>query len=143
MNQDYRQFMELNYGNKIKHMFADFESQVRDRFCVTHPGCHSCKGCGTPELPMDLAVLGTPCPPFSQARTKRWADGSVEAHRFFATTFGTTYDFLERQNPAAVILEQVEGFDLPFSQQDATTPKQRCPAVTECTTYLLQFSYSS
>lgn len=125
-NRGYRKFLEVNFGDRIRHMFEDFQDQIDGKPCLLHQGqCLSCTGCGNSVEPADLAVLGTPCRPFSRQRTKRWANGSVQSHQHFKTTFSTAYNFLEVKNPQCCILEQVEGFDAPFSSEDPVTPKQR------------------
>jgi len=120
MNPAYRAFMQLNY--KIPHMYEDFEEQVSEHKCLYHRTFTAECLRGSKA---DLAVLGTPCPLFSCARTKRYRDGSVESHHHFSATFQTAYRFLAAVNPAVAILEQVEGFTLPFSTTDETTPKER------------------
>ena len=72
-----------------------------------------------------LAVLGTPCPPFSTQRTKRFKVNSVREHAAYGTTFNSTLAFLETFNPVTAVLEQVAGFDMPESEADETTPLTR------------------
>ena len=59
-----------------------------------------------------LACFGTPCPPYSTQRPKRFSDGTVKDHPSFNTTFVGAYNFLFKYEPMVAIMEQVEGFDL-------------------------------
>ena len=53
---------------------------------------------------------------------QRWFSGKPSS---LSATFQTAYRFLAAVNTAVAILEQVEGFTLPFSTTDETTPKER------------------
>ena len=70
-----------------------------------------------------VAVVGTPCNPFSVYGTKRFRDGA-QAHAQFSTTFKDLKVWLEDLNPPTAILEQVVGFTQRISPDDARTPLQ-------------------
>ena len=125
LNISYREFLHENHGDLIEHMYTSFQDQVDEACCLLHPKSQSCKGCGSAGRFADVAILGTPCPPFSTQRCKRYSQGSVKNHHDFNLTFKTTYDLLLQHNPRVVVFEQVEGFDLPFACDDPTTPKTR------------------
>ena len=69
--------------------------------------------------------MGTPCDPFSKTRPKRWLDGSVKQHSDYNVTFKDSYNTLLTYEPRLVIMEQVDGFDLPYCAGDSESPKQR------------------
>lgn len=73
----------------------------------------------------DLAVVGTPCQPYSRQRVKRSQVGSVESHKSHHTTFSDLLQWMESLQPKALIAEQVVGFDQPESVEVRTTPFQR------------------
>lgn len=62
---------------------------------------------------------------------KTEVDGSVKAHGDFATTFQDVYQLLEAEEPLITIMEQVDGFDMPFSSTDRQSPRER-PAKGGC-----------
>ena len=94
--------------------------QICGEGCLKHVG-----RCGNRQSSPRLAVFGTPCDPFSKQRSKRWCDGSVKSHGDFATTFQDVYKLLEMEEPLIIIMEQVDGFDMPFSSTDKQTPRER------------------
>ena len=117
--EPFRDFISENF--KVSHVHSTLADQAAGKPCLLHPECTSC------PLHSDaqLAVLGTPCNPYSKGRVKRWADDSVKSHVSYDTTFKDTYAFLQCAEPRIAILEQVDGFLLRFSSTDAQTPHQR------------------
>ncbi|CAE7197677.1 unnamed protein product [Symbiodinium sp. CCMP2592] len=81
--------------------------QVQSCGCLKHPsGKCALESC-------DLCVFGTPCPPFSQFRGKRYRGSSVAEHSQVHTTMEDARDMLVVGQHKAVIMEQVPGFDMP------------------------------
>ncbi|CAE7215305.1 unnamed protein product [Symbiodinium sp. CCMP2592] len=81
--------------------------QVQSCGCLKHPsGKCALESC-------DLCVFGTPCPPFSQFRGKRYRANSVAEHSQVDTTMEDARDMLVLGQHKAVIMEQVPGFDMP------------------------------
>ena len=87
--------------------------------CLLHPH-ECCKIRGG-----DLCVLGSPCPPFSTQRGKRFRDGAVFAHPLFSVTFHDARDAIVDGCHRAVILEQVEGFAKPQVTGEDLSPMDR------------------
>ena len=117
-----REFMNSNFSARElpSHVFKTLAEQTQaadePRPCTTHD-THCC----TAGLLPQLAVLGTPCHPFSKMRMKRFIDGAA-AHRSYETTFGDMKDFLTRFNPGTCVMEQVEGFDSPMRTGSPESP---------------------
>ena len=112
-----------NFGATVTHFFASMESQAFDCSCLLHEKATTCGAdtCGA----ADLAVVGTPCQPYSRQRVKRSEDGSVRAHKKYDATFKEFLDLLQSYEPKACVGEQVEGFTSPESAADPTTPFER------------------
>lgn len=128
-NADFQEFLRLNF--QPSHLHATIADQTQDAPCLLHPYGETCEcssECGSQGSP-DLACLGTPCPPFSRARPKRFCDGSVKGHSDYSTTFAGAVAFLTKYEPRVCIVEQVDGFGNPFSASDSECPKDRqvCP----------------
>lgn len=87
--------------------------------CRLHPGEH-CKIEG-----VDLCVMGSPCPPFSTQRSKRFHDGTVTDHPLYSVTFHDARDAIVDGGHKAIILEQVEGFAKPQVVGDELSPMER------------------
>ena len=104
-------------------MHGAVEDQIRGKPCRCHPQSEGCNIAQKGQI--KLAVLGTPCPPFSKQRPKRFQDGTVKSHSHYSVTFSSAVDFLARFEPMVGLMEQVDGFDLPFSTTDSETPKMR------------------
>lgn len=127
----YQAFIEANFPDRIEHAYRTMADQICGEGCLKHVGSgRRCGNQGQRQSPR-LAVFGTPCDPFSKQRSKRWCDGSVKAHGDFATTFQDVYQLLEAEEPLITIMEQVDGFDMPFSSTDRQSPRER-PAKGGC-----------
>ena len=116
----FRSVVSANYGPQHFHEFI--EDQLRETPCLLHPDSESCK---LPEC--DICVCGTPCPPFSKFRAKRFSDGSVAAHQATDVTMRNARDLLASGLHKAFILEQVPGFDQAEESSDkyGVTPMRR------------------
>lgn len=104
------------------HFHSSMQNQLKQVACWLHPA-HQC------ELKVvggaDLAVVGTPCQPFSRQRVKRSATGSVRNHHGFATTFSDLLQWLQEFEPKSCVAEQVVGLHTPESSTERTTPMDR------------------
>ncbi|CAK9013183.1 Uncharacterized protein SCF082_LOCUS11820 [Durusdinium trenchii] len=80
----------------------------------------------------DMAIIGTPCQPFSKQRTKRSVEGSVRGHSKFDTTFVDLIAWLATFEPKCGCCEQVEGLDRPESASNKTTPMERRNSENSC-----------
>lgn len=119
-NPAFRAFTLAN--QKPAHFHASFGEQNRNCPCLLHAGSN---GCWKPQH-IDLAVMGTPCDPFSEQRCKRYQDGTVKQHHLYKVTFEDALNLLtSKDSPNAVILEQVLGFAEPESQSESTSPLDR------------------
>ena len=49
----------------------------------------------------------------------------MKAHHDYKVTFKSTYDWLVAHEPDVCIMEQTEGFGMPFSADEPETPKER------------------
>ena len=99
-------FLESNFPGQPLRMFKTLEDQLESDDCMLTP---------------HVAVWGTPCDPFSRQRCKRFSDGAM-AHVGFDTTFSELKRWLEVFNPAAGVMEQVEGFSMPLHTGTSVTP---------------------
>ena len=116
----------LHSGNEIRHLHETLQAQVAGETCckcAADGGSSSLGGCKVSQSP-DLAVVGSPCPPFSQMRSKRFKDGTTKAHKEFETTFTDVIQWILKFEPVTVIMEQVAGFDKPLSVDECQTPLQ-------------------
>ena len=122
----YRSFVTNNFPD-VKHVHETLQEQSCGAACLLHRvSGDSFSGCACgPDQPPQLAVLGTPCDPYSRQRPKRFISGSVKTHKDYGTTFSDTYDFLRQHEPKICVMEQVPGFNMPFSSDDDETPKDR------------------
>ena len=110
-NPEFREYQALNHEG-IEHMHLTMEDQHRARPCTLHKHAESCDPCASlPGGCPQLAVFGTPCPPFSRQRTKRFAENSVREHQAFAVTFEDTFKWLQKFEPITALMEQVKGFN--------------------------------
>ena len=112
--------MSVNYTPK--HFHECLEDQLSNKPCLLHSDHESCQ---MPEC--DICVCGTPCPPFSKFRAKRFSDGSVANHAATSVTMRSARDLLARGLHKAFILEQVPGFDQVEESSDkyGATPMRR------------------
>ena len=126
MNPAYQNFCKVNH--LFEHLHATMEEQTCDAPCLLHSGVDHCSvasGAGGEFQSPTFACFGTPCPPFSPQRPKRFHSGSVQEHHAYMTTFQGAVSFMKRFEPKIAIMEQVEGFDQRFSSDEDETPKTR------------------
>ena len=112
-----------------QHMHRTIEEQNAGRPCLKHPKARSCQMAGA-----DLLVMGPPCPPFSQQRSKRLREGTVKNHPAFNVTWNCAFSAITSKKHRAVIMEQVVGFDMPEKGEDETP---MCRPADVCSTSLL------
>lgn len=115
----YLAFCEHNHS--CDHMHGSLESQMKDERCLLHSAETGRACCALPHG-VDFLCMGTPCPPFSRQRPKRFASGTVKQHRDANTTFMHAGAFLEKYEPRVAVLEQVEGFIMPMAAGETDTP---------------------
>ena len=118
-SKPFQQFLKDNFSPG--HLHDTMADQVEGCACLLHPTKQECQIAPNP----DLLCMGTPCDPFSKTRPKRWLDGSVKQHFDYNVTFKDSYNTLMTYKPRLVIMEQVDGFDLPYCSGDSESPKQR------------------
>lgn len=117
MNPEFRRVFQRNH--ECEHLWSTMRDQLDGNPCILHPSNRSC--CMS-EL--DLWVMGTPCPPFSDQNPNRSKVGAVEAHRLYPVTFKDAQDAII-QGHKAYLLEQVPGFDKPYHPGTEETPLDR------------------
>lgn len=113
--------------------------------CVWHGGvpthsssCIGSVGEAASEHGISLGITGSPCNPFSTARTKRFADGSVVEHSMTQTTMASVVGFYKKFEPRAGITEQVKGFGMKVSSTISQTPmEQFLRSAKECYMYMV------
>ena len=126
MNPAYQNFRKENH--LFEHLHATMEEQSCGAPCLLHSGvdhCNPAVGADGEFQSPAFACFGTPCPPFSPQRPKRFHRGSVQEHHAYMTTFQGAVSFMKRFEPKTAIMEQVEGFDQRFSSDEHETPKTR------------------
>ena len=105
-------------------MHKSMEEQLEGCGCVLHPeGVCSFSLTTDP----DIAVTGTPCPPYSRQRAKRTVEGSVKSHPLHQVTNETLPNWIALTEPKPVILEQVLGFAQKCDANDEASPMVRPP----------------
>ena len=119
----FRVFAQANHGHKVSHWHYTMQTQLKGEPCSSHHhegslGCSVDRDC-------HLLVMGTPCNPFSQMRSKRYHPESVMQHTLTERTFGDAYEMLEMVRPVSAVLEQSEGFAKPISTKTKETPLSR------------------
>lgn len=102
----FRAFAEANHD--FHHLYRDLSDQLHCRQCTLHPARKSCQ---PDDGECDILVMGTPCNPFSQQRSKRF-QGTVLNHSLAHHTFEDAYSMLEKVKPIHAILEQTHGFGM-------------------------------
>jgi hypothetical protein len=119
-NTSFQRFVLANHSPM--HFHSTMNHQTAGCACVLHPLAESCAA--DPGV-VNVAVFGTPCPPFSTQRAKRRVDGSVQAHAAYLTTFEDSISWLSKFEPITACMEQVLGFDMAVSTSDSSTPMNR------------------
>ena len=124
LNENFQKVIRANF--RPEHLHRSLRDQVEQRTCLLHMetgGSCGHKGC-------DLCVCGSPCPPFSVQRVKRFCDGSIASHALTSVTTEDARDMLLFGQHRAFILEQVAGFDMPEvagGSSDETPMRRRGP----------------
>lgn len=104
-------FLQANFSRDIMHIYQSMEEQM-----------HSVDGVTQGALTPHLAVWGTPCDPFSRQNAKKRFCCGATAHSKFDTTFLELKEWLQIHNPGTGVMEQVQGFDMPTSPGNPTSP---------------------
>eukprot|EP00439_Symbiodinium_sp_Y106_P008465 s6826_g1.t1 len=105
-NDRFRAYVQCTVHEPVRHFHASMEDQVSGVCCTLHGGQDGCavEAAGV----VDIAVAGSPCPPFSMQRSKRFLDGTVEQHPLFYVTDDILPKWLVRFEPKFAVLEQVQ-----------------------------------
>ncbi|CAE7475668.1 unnamed protein product [Symbiodinium sp. CCMP2592] len=124
LNGDCQKIILANYQSDVCHLHPGMAEQISGSACMLHRdatcGC-SCQGA-------EFAVSGTPCPPYSDQRHKRFHDGSVKAHPQDKITAELLVTWLVTLNPQAGLQENVTGWnklDTSTHQRETTTAMTR------------------
>ena len=138
MNPIYRDFIRINQGAAVKHLYNSLESMLASdkEPCLLHP---QRRCCGEPDPGIALGVTGSPCNPFSTQRTKRFSDGSISNHAMSVTTMASVLNFYTAWEPHAGITEQVQGFGMRTSSSDPETPLEKFLDKTETVHFVVVF----
>ena len=120
-------FVSQNYpNNKPTHWFHDLDDQYKGRPCLLHKfSATGCDPCPTGSGSVDFGITGSPCHPFSQQRTDRFKDASVQSHHEYQTTMSSLLAWSRTFEPKCWVMEQVKGFDMPFKKGSTDTPLSR------------------
>ena len=110
-----REFITKNFGSEVKHLHHTTCSQIQE-----------------PELGSDLFVAGIPCKPYSRARTKRFAFGSVKSHASHGTLFEDFCPWLDEHNPKTGLFENVRGLADKLDNSTDVTPLEMLPGLNLC-----------
>ncbi|CAE7348781.1 unnamed protein product [Symbiodinium microadriaticum] len=122
-NNDCQKMILANYQSELCHLHYGMEEQISGSACMFHReasgGC-SCAGA-------DFGVSGTPCPPYSDQRYKRFHDGSVKSHPQDSVTAELLVRWLATLQPRAGLQENVTGWNKTDTnnQPDTTTSMSR------------------
>ena len=116
-----RNFVNANLQSPPKHWFKSMKDQLANRGCAEHVGSTFCQACSAQA---DLAVIGSPCHPYSTQRANRYDGKSVENHPEYSVSMEDTINFIHLYEPKLVVSEQVEGFDKPVTAGGEITPCQ-------------------
>ena len=135
INDRFRAYVQCTVREPVRHFHASMEDQVSGVCCTLHRGQAGC--IGEPAGVVDIAVAGSPCPPFSMQRSKRYLDGSVEQHPLYYVTDDILPRWLVRFEPKFAVLEQVMGFDRPTEAGQSVTPLQRPLMFRSCSSLML------
>lgn len=74
---------------------------------------------------VSLAVMGSPCNPYSTKRCKRFVDGDVANHSMNGTTQTSVVEMYKEFEPRIGITEQVKGFQMRTSTSEDSSPHDR------------------
>lgn len=120
INEAFRKVVERNYSST--HRWADMKDQVNHLPCVLHPR----RQCNmSPQgMELDIWIMGTPCPPFSEQNPQRNVEGAVERHPLYHITFEHAVAAVQ-EGHRAYLIEQVPGFAKPYHPGTDITPMQK------------------
>lgn len=124
INMDAVALCLMNHRNAFDHVFLGIEDQLANKPCITCRDSSSCDALSG-ETEVDLLVTGSPCNPFSQQSSKRFANGHVKGHDLFDVTMKSVLSSYEKFNPKVGVMEQVKGFEMPFEKNGSETPLDR------------------
>ena len=120
----------------MDHLWETMKEQVSERPCQLF-GCEG-QGLGSCRMrnELDIWVMGTPCPPFSDQNVSRRKPGAVEGHALYSVTFKDALAAI-CSGHKAYLLEQVPGFNKPYDSGSSETPLDRplgmvCCSVQSC-----------
>ncbi len=117
-NVDYRKFLSANLEPHCQ--YSVLKDQILGQKCLKqHSGpCHLLED---PQL----LVIGSPCNPFSRQNTTRFKPDAVEQHSLSSITFEEVFESMLTFQPVSMLMEQSEGFGLPFDKNTQETPLER------------------
>ena len=105
-------------------------------------GSNPCKASDDGQQ-VDILFTGSPCPPFSTQRVKRFQPGAVVEHSLYRVTDTAVQRLILQEEPKKMVLEQVWGFCLPYDTTTSETPKDRCPMIPFwCLLFFCNFSFN-
>ena len=112
----------FNHNFQVDHLWETMKEQVSERPCQLF----GCKGLGSCSMrnELDIWVMGTPCPPFSEQNVSRKKPGAVEGHALYSVTFTDALAAI-CSGHKAYLLEQVPGFNKPYDSDSSETPLDR------------------
>ena len=117
-NMMFRSIIQRNVD--VAHLHGTMLEQTQGKPCTLHKG-----SCGCSMQVCDLCIFGTPCPPFSCQRVKRYQSGSVVDHPLAEITFRDAREMILFGH-RCVVMEQVAGFERPEEAGGGlTTPLKR------------------
>ena len=117
-NALFRQVLSRNVD--VRHLHGTMQEQVEGAPCIYHRKLGGC-----PLQSCDLAIFGTPCPPFSEMRVNRYKPGMVANHPLAQVTFRDAHNMLVHGGHRCVVMEQVAGFNKPESAGETASPQMR------------------
>ena len=117
-NGDYGKFLSANLEPHCQ--YSVLKDQILGQKCLKqHSGpCHVL-------VDPQLLVIGSPCNPFSRQNTSRFKPDAVEQHSLSAITFEEVFQAMKTFQPLTMLMEQSEGFGLPFDKNTEETPLSR------------------
>ena len=125
-NSMYRKVIMANHGSRIEHLYCSIEDMLAQAK-RSLPSCQAegSSSCRISNPSINLGVTGSPCNPYSVQRAKRFHDGNVTQHSMNAITMRSVIEFYCTFEPKTGVTEQVRGFVMRSSTNDATTPCDR------------------
>ena len=126
-NQSYQETILLN-NPSMSHatVYDSVESVLRE---VKNPESRLAREVS--EKGVSLAVMGSPCNPYSTKRCKRFVDGDVATHPMNGTTQTSVVEMYKEFEPRIGITEQVRGFQMRTSASEDVSPYDRCSLLSK------------